>query len=364
MRTIIVTGGAGFIGSNLVDLLLTKTRGTRIVVFDKLTYAGSKESLKEALSDPRVRFVKGDIASAGDVRGLFRTFRPERVFNLAAESHVDRSIDGPENFIRTNLEGTFRLLEGSRRYLAGSGPSIRKTFRFLHVSTDEVYGSLGPKGKFKETTPYAPNSPYSATKAGADHLVRAYGETFGVPVLTTNCSNNYGPRQFPEKLVPLVLLNAMAGEPLPVYGKGSNVRDWLYVEDHCEGLARVMDRGRPGDKYNLGGDCELTNLQVVFAICGLLEERLPASRNPAFARRGIARYRDLVRFVKDRPGHDLRYAMDFSKARRELGWTPRHDFHGGMRRTVEWYLSHLDWCDRVQAGNYQRQRLGLGKGKA
>jgi len=361
MKTIVVTGGAGFIGSNLVDHLLEKSGNSRIVVFDKLTYAGSKESLKEALSDRRVRFVKGDIADPGAVERLYRTYRPTQVYNLAAESHVDRSIDGPWYFVRTNLEGTFRLLEGARRHLAQGGPSARRDFRFLHVSTDEVFGSLGPRGRFTEGTPYAPNSPYSATKAGADHLVRAYGETFGVPVLLTNCSNNYGPRQFPEKLIPLVLLNAMEGKSLPVYGKGANVRDWLYVADHCEGLVKAMGKGKLGGRYNLGGNCELTNLQVVHSLCDVLEGELPAARNPDFARRGLRRYRDLIRFVKDRPGHDLRYAMDFSRAKRELGWVPKHRFREGLRETVKWYLGNLDWCGRVQAGNYGRQRLGLGK---
>jgi len=363
MRTTVVTGGAGFIGSNLVDHLLAKVPGARVIVFDKLTYAGNKESLREALSDRRVRFVKGDIADPRAVERLYRTYQPTRVYNLAAESHVDRSIDGPLNFVRTNLEGTFHLLEGARRHLAGMGPAARKAFRFLHVSTDEVYGSLGREGSFKETTPYAPNSPYSATKAGADHLVRAYGETFGLPVLLTNCSNNYGPKQFPEKLIPLMILNALEGRPLPVYGDGKNVRDWLYVEDHCAGLVRVMEKGRPGERYNLGGGTELTNLEVVGILCDELEKVLPAMGNPIFLRRGLTRYRQLVRFVQDRPGHDRRYSMDFSKARRELGWTPRHGFGSGMERTVQWYLSNLDWCEKVQGKGYRRQRLGLKKGR-
>lgn len=361
MKTIVVTGGAGFIGTNFIYYLLSHAPSCRIVVFDKLTYAGNKLSLQKALQTGRVVFVKGDIASPPQVRSLYRRFRPTYVFNFAAESHVDRSIEGPEAFVRTNVEGTFQLLEAARLYWAGLPDRAGKEFRFLHVSTDEVYGSLGPKGFFLETTPYAPNSPYAATKAGADHLVRAYHETYGLPVLLTNCSNNYGPYQFPEKLIPLMILNALEGKPLPVYGDGKNVRDWLYVEDHCDALWKVITRGRPGEKYNVGGNNEKTNLEVVDTLCRRLQKVHPAAKNPKLLKKGLRHYSGLVTFVKDRPGHDRRYAIDASKIRKELGWRPRHSFETGMTATAQWYLNHLDWCRKVQEGNYGRQRLGLLK---
>jgi dTDP-glucose 4,6-dehydratase len=307
--------------------------------------------------------VKGDIAAKKPVCLLYRRFRPELVFNFAAESHVDRSIEGPEAFVRTNVEGTFRLLEEARGYWGGLPGEARKKFRFLHVSTDEVYGSLGKSGSFSEGTPYAPNSPYAATKAGADHLVRAYHETYGLPVILTNCSNNYGPRQFPEKLIPLMILNALDGKPLPVYGDGKNVRDWLYVEDHCEALWTAITRGRLGEKYNVGGGSEKNNLEVVGTLCRQLEKAVPAKGNPALLKKGLADYSKLVTFVKDRPGHDRRYAIDAAKIRRELGWKPRHSFDLGMQDTVQWYAANLDWCRKVQAGKYQRERLGLLAGK-
>ena len=359
LDTWIVTGGAGFIGSNFVRHALGASPGTTVVVFDKLTYAGHRESLADLEGNPRFHFVQGDIADRGHVKRLFDDHRPAAVLNFAAESHVDRSIDGPRDFLTTNVGGTFELLEASRRLLEGLDAAEQSRFRFLHVSTDEVYGSLGADGAFSEDTPYAPNSPYAASKAAADHFVRAWGETWSVPVLITNCSNNYGPYQFPEKLIPLMILNAVEGRDLPVYGDGGHVRDWLYVEDHCEGLMRVLQRGRPGEKYNLGGGAERRNLDVVHRICDVLERRLPAANNRHLVARRLASYRELIAFVTDRPGHDRRYAIDSSKVRRELGWSPRHDFEQGIDATVGWYLDHRDWCEAVQArGAYDRQRLG------
>jgi dTDP-glucose 4,6-dehydratase len=358
MDTMIVTGGAGFIGSNFARLALART-GARVVVVDKLTYAGHRASVADMAGNPRFTFVQADIADRAAVGTLFREHRPRAVVNFAAETHVDRSIEGPRAFLATNALGTLELLEAAREFLGEAGAQHAAAFRFLHISTDEVYGSLGPTGRFTETTPYAPNSPYAASKAAADHVVRAYRETFGVPVITTNCSNNYGPYQYPEKLIPLILLNALEGRALPIYGDGSNVRDWLYVEDHCEALLLALERGRPGERYNVGADGELTNLQVVERVCAALERERPAAANPALVARGIARYSDLKVFVDDRPGHDRRYAIDATKIRRELGWTPRHDFDEGLRRTVRWYLDHGDWCAEVQAGRYGRERLGL-----
>jgi dTDP-glucose 4,6-dehydratase len=359
LETLVVTGGAGFIGSNFVRLALAATEA-RVVVFDALTYSGNLESLADVAAHPRYAFVKGDIADREAVRALYRAERPRAVVNFAAESHVDRSIDDPGAFLRTNVMGVFELLEGARHHLAGLPPGEREAFRFLHVSTDEVYGSLGATGAFTEETAYAPNSPYAASKAAADHVVRAYHETYGLPALLTNCSNNYGPYQYPEKLVPLMILNAVEGKPLPLYGDGGNVRDWLYVEDHCAGVLLALRKGRPGEKYNLGGNSERTNRQVVDAICEALEGERPAAANPAMASRGVRAYADLVTLVEDRPGHDRRYAIDASKARRELGFAPRHDFASGLARTVRWYLDHHDWCEAVQSGSYGRERLGLG----
>jgi dTDP-glucose 4,6-dehydratase len=360
METFLVTGGAGFIGSNFVRFALAET-DARVVVLDKLTYAGSLQNLAGVLDDPRFAFVQGDIADRREVRRVFAEHRPTAVLNFAAESHVDRSIDDASAFLQTNVLGAFELLEAARHHLAGAGDDERRRFRFLHVSTDEVYGSLGPSGAFSETTPYAPNSPYAASKAGADHLVRAWHETHGLPTLLTNCSNNYGPYQFPEKLIPLMILNAVEGKPLPIYGDGGNVRDWLYVEDHCRGILDVLRRGRPGDKYNLGGRSERTNLEIVDALCDILEDERPAASNPALAGRGIASYRDLKTFVPDRPGHDRRYAIDDTKIGTEIGWEPRHRFEEGLRATVRWYLENRAWCEAVAAGRYGRERLGLGK---
>jgi dTDP-glucose 4,6-dehydratase len=358
METIVVTGGAGFIGSNFVRVALAQT-DARVVVVDKLTYAGNLKSLEDVARDPRFAFVKMDIADRGPVEAIYGDYQPTWVVNFAAESHVDRSIDGPQVFVHTNVVGTFELLNAARLYVAGLDAERARRFRFLHVSTDEVYGSLGNSDLFSETTAYAPNSPYAASKAAADHFVRAYRETYGLPALITNCSNNYGPYQYPEKLIPLTLLNAIEGKPLPIYGDGQNVRDWLYVEDHCEGILRVLQAGRVGEKYNIGGHNERTNVEVVDRICASLEELLPAASNPALRTKGIDRYTALKTFVRDRPGHDRRYAIDATKIRRELGWRPRHDFEAGIRRTVQWYLEHRDWCAAVQTGVYDRGRLGL-----
>ena len=347
METLLVTGGAGFIGCNFVRLALAETRA-RIVVLDKLTYAGSLENLAGALGNPRLTFVQGDIADRTEVRRVFAEHRPDAVVNFAAESHVDRSIEDASAFIQTNVVGAFELLEAARRHAATAGGG---GLRFLHVSTDEVYGSLGPTGAFSETTPYAPNSPYAASKAGADHLVRAYHETHGLPALITNCSNNYGPYQFPEKLIPLMILNALEGKTLPIYGDGGNVRDWIYVEDHCRGVLAALQRGKPGEKYNLGGRSERTNLQIVDALCEILDAERPAARS----------YKELKTFVADRPGHDRRYAIDDGKARTELGWEPRQSFESGLRATVRWYLQNRAWCEAVQSGKYGRERLGLLK---
>jgi dTDP-glucose 4,6-dehydratase len=364
MSSMIVTGGAGFIGANFVRLALART-ADRVVVLDKLTYAGNLESLRDVERDPRFVFVHGDICDAALVARLLDEHRPRWLVNFAAESHVDRSIDGPRAFVETNAVGAFELLEAARRHLASADEATRRAFRFLHVSTDEVYGSLGDTGAFSETTPYAPNSPYSASKAAADHLVRAYHETYGLPALITNCSNNYGPFQYPEKLIPLMLLNALEGRALPIYGDGQNVRDWLYVEDHCDGILRVLERGVPGEKYNIGGHGEMTNLALVDRLCALLDELRPVRGNPSLASRGELRsYGDLKSFVADRPGHDRRYAIDASKITRELGWKPRHDVASGLEATVRWYLANRDWCETVQAGKYTRERLGGVAGAA
>ncbi|MGD9505816.1 MAG: dTDP-glucose 4,6-dehydratase [Syntrophobacteraceae bacterium] len=356
----LVTGGAGFIGSNFVQLLRCG-KMIRVINLDKLTYAGHTESLESLAGDRDHIFVRGDIGSRDLVGYLLREFRVRSVVNFAAESHVDRSIDGPAAFVQTNVAGTLQLLEAVRDYWQTLPPAERSAFRFLHVSTDEVYGSLGTTGFFTEETPYAPNSPYSASKAASDHLVRAYHHTYGLPTLTTNCSNNYGPYQFPEKLIPLVILNALEGKPIPVYGDGLNVRDWLYVGDHCEAILRVIEAGKPGETYNVGGNNEKSNLQVVEALCARLDELAPAEENLALRRleRPIRRYSELVEMVADRPGHDRRYAIDAGKIRKELGWAPKETFETGIARTVSWYLENRDWCARVSSGVYDRGRLGL-----
>ncbi|MDR7098049.1 dTDP-glucose 4,6-dehydratase [Lysobacter niabensis] len=348
MSTWLVTGGAGFIGGNFV--LEAVQRGVRIINLDLLTYAGNLDTLSSLEGHPGHVFVKGDIGDAGLVERLLREHRPDAVINFAAESHVDRSIDGPAAFVQTNVLGTLALLEKTRDYWKSLDAPARDAFRFLHVSTDEVYGSLGDTGKFTETTPYAPNSPYSASKAASDHLVRAFHHTYGLPVLTTNCSNNYGPYQFPEKLIPLVIAKALAGEPLPVYGDGLNVRDWLYVGDHCAAIRRVLEAGRAGETYNVGGDAERQNIVVVKTICALLDRSRPLAD-------GRAR-ESLITYVKDRPGHDRRYAIDASKLQDELGWAPTVTFEQGMARTVEWYLDNQPWVQRVLDGSYRLERIG------
>lgn len=352
MTTLLVTGGAGFIGGNFVLGQLAKG-DVKVVNLDALTYAGNLDTLQSVADNPNHVFVQGDIGDQALVRRLFSEYSPDAVVNFAAESHVDRSIDGPAAFVQTNVVGTFNLLECAREHWRTLDEAGRAAFRFLHVSTDEVFGSLGAEGQFTETSPYAPNSPYSASKAAADHLVRAYHHTYGLPVLTTNCSNNYGPYQFPEKLIPLVIHKARAGDPLPIYGDGSNIRDWLYVEDHCNAIARVLEVGVPGETYNVGGNCEKTNLQVVRGICAILDEALPDSPHRP--------HEQLITFVKDRPGHDRRYAIDASKLARELGWKPAETFETGLAKTVRWYLDNDAWVDRVLDGSYLGQRLGTGK---
>ncbi len=350
MKTYLVTGGAGFIGGNFVLLTLQKP-GVKVINLDALTYAGNLDTLQSLSGNPNHIFVEGDIRDHDLVRSLFKDHSPDYVVNFAAESHVDRSIESPGDFILTNVVGTFEMLESARGHWLSLAGQAKEDFRFLHVSTDEVYGSLGKTGLFTETTPYAPNSPYSASKAGADHLARAYNRTFGLPVLTTNCSNNYGPFQFPEKLIPLVTGKALAGEPLPIYGDGQQVRDWLFVEDHCRAIQRVLEAGTPGEVYNIGGDSEKPNIEVVKTICRLLDEMAPE--------RGPVPHEELITFVKDRPGHDRRYAIDASKIKKELSWKPENDFESGLRKTLRWYLDNSQWLERVMSGAYRGERLGL-----
>lgn len=351
VKNLLVTGGAGFIGSNFVRQNILEN-DIKIINLDKLTYAGNLDSLADVMNSPNHVFVEGSIEDRSLVMDLLNKYKPDAVINFAAESHVDRSIDAPSEFIQTNIVGTFELLEAVRAYWSGLDTTERKKFRFLHVSTDEVYGSLGEIGFFTENTPYAPNSPYSASKAASDHLVRAYHHTYGLPTLTTNCSNNYGPYHFPEKLIPLVITNALAGKQLPVYGNGQNVRDWLFVIDHCNAIYTVLEKAFPGEVYNVGGNNEKTNLQVVHTLCDLLDELRPRQD-------GIS-YREQIVFVKDRPGHDQRYAIDSSKLQKDLGWTPRETFETGLRKTVQWYLENQEWCQRVTDGSYRGERLGIG----
>ena len=354
MNRILITGGAGFIGSAVVRHIINSTRDT-VCVVDKLTYAGNMENLSTVSDSPRFLFEKADICDKTEMDRIFSNFRPTHIMHLAAESHVDRSIDGPGEFIKTNIIGTYTLLEAARSYWSKLSDKDKETFRFHHISTDEVYGDLeGPEDYFRETTPYAPSSPYSASKASSDHLVRAWKRTFGLPTLVTNCSNNYGPYHFPEKLIPLIILHALDGKELPVYGQGLQVRDWLYVEDHAKALYLVATCGVPGETYNIGGHNEKQNIEVVKTICTLLDELAPRSDGK--------KYEDKIVFVKDRPGHDLRYAIDPAKITRELNWRPQETFESGIRKTVLWYLEHKDsWCARVLSGEYKMQRLGTGE---
>lgn len=346
---ILVTGGAGFIGSALVRYLINKTDHA-VINLDKLTYAASLSSVEEVSASSRYRFVQADICDRPIITALLQDTQPDAIMHLAAESHVDRSIDGPSSFIQTNVVGTFVLLEAARAYWSNLAALRQDRFRFLHVSTDEVYGSLGPVGAFSETTPYAPNSPYSASKAAADHLVRAWHHTYGFPVITTNCSNNYGPYHFPEKMIPLMILNALEGKSLPIYGKGNNIRDWLFVDDHVGALYTVLTEAKIGETYNIGGRAERTNLQVVQEICRLLDELAPTQTDRSA----------LITFVPDRPGHDARYAMDINKIQRELGWSPTETFESGLRRTVAWYLTNTWWWEPIRRQRYDGARLGLG----
>ena len=343
--TILVTGGAGFIGSNFILQWIAEEKSP-LINLDKLTYAGNPENLRSLSAEPLYCFTQGDICDRDSLRSLLKQAAPRAIVHFAAESHVDRSIRGPDDFIRTNVNGTFSLLEEVRAYWTGLSESEQQAFRFLHVSTDEVYGSLSPDDHpFHEDTPYAPNSPYSASKAGSDHLVRAYHHTYDLPTLTTNCSNNYGPFQFPEKLIPLTILNARAGKPLPVYGDGLNVRDWLYVEDHCRAIRQVLAHGRPGQTYNIGGSEEKTNISVVETICSILDEISPGDP--------VMPHKQLIKFVKDRPGHDRRYAIDSRKIRHQLGWEPRETFTSGLQKTVAWYLANDGWAQHVMNGSYR-----------
>ena len=345
---ILVTGGAGFIGSAVSRRLIERTQD-RVLVFDKLTYAGNLASLQPVAECERFSFIQGDICDRLAVEKALSDFQPDVVMHLAAESHVDRSIDGPAAFIETNLVGTFTMLDVSLSYWRKLASERAKNFKFMHISTDEVFGSLGDEGFFREDTPYAPTSPYSASKAGSDHLVRAWGHTYGLPVIITNCSNNYGPYHFPEKLIPLMIINAIEGKPLPVYGRGENIRDWLYVEDHAAALLLVAREGVVGQSYNVGGNNEWRNLDVVHAICDLMNEFMPRAGG----------YRDLISYVTDRPGHDLRYAIDSQKIQRELGWRPQEQFETGLRKTVKWYLDNRDWWEAVRSGSYRGERLGV-----
>jgi dTDP-glucose 4,6-dehydratase len=357
-ESILVTGGAGFIGSNLVRALLEKTK-LQVVVLDKLSYAGSLSNLGPCLRDPRFTFVQGDIGDRAAVQSVFVKHAPVQVVHLAAETHVDRSIDGPRPFYETNVMGTLELLEAAREYNASLKGPNRERFRFVHISTDEVYGSLGPTGSFSEKSPMAPNSPYAASKAAGEQLARAYWKTYELPVIIVNPSNNFGPFQFPEKLIPLMILNAIAGKPLPIYGDGNQVRDWIFVEDHCSAILTVIEKGVVGEKYNVSAGSELRNVELVDRICDILQKEVPPATNRALVVKGIDKYSDLKKFVKDRPGHDRRYALISFKISNELGWRRSHDFERGLARTIRWYLDNPEWCREIAAKGYQGERLGL-----
>ncbi len=350
-QTILLTGGSGFIGTNMVRLLVNSGK-YHVVNLDALTYAANPFSLEDLNSNSDYEFVNGNIMDRGLVSALFAKHHPAGVMHLAAESHVDRSIVSADDFVQTNVVGTYTMLEAARTYWNGLSDEEKKSFRFLHVSTDEVFGSLGPDGYFSEETPYAPNSPYSASKASSDHFVRAYYHTYGLPTVITNCSNNYGPYQFPEKLIPLIIMNALSGKALPVYGDGSNVRDWIYVEDHCKAVRLAFEKGRPGEVYAIGANNEQKNLNLITEICSILDDVAPPVEIPELRERGLQSYRDLIRFVTDRPGHDRRYAIDSAKITRELGWQPEVGFEAGLRRTIEWYLSNPKWVDQASGGSY------------
>lgn len=347
-KSVLITGGAGFIGSALIRYLIKETK-TAVINVDKLTYAGHLENLKSVEDIDRYYFEEADICDVETINKIFKAYQPDAVMHLAAESHVDRSIDGSAEFIQTNINGTHNLLEIAREYWENLEKDRKNNFRFLHVSTDEVYGELGEEGFFKETTPYDPRSPYSASKASSDHLVRAWHHTYGLPILITNCSNNYGPYQFPEKLIPVVILKALQGKDIPVYGTGKNVRDWLYVDDHARALYKVLQEGKVGETYNVGGHNEKQNIEVVKTICAILDELEPKSRN---------KYKDQITFVTDRPGHDFRYAIDASKIENKLGWKPEETFESGIRKTVKWYMENIEWVEAVTENNYNLERLG------
>ena len=346
---ILITGGAGFIGSNLVRFIIKNSEHT-VINIDKLTYAGNLISLKDIEDNSKYTFEKADICDFDRIKNIFEEYNPDAIMHLAAESHVDRSIDGPSDFINTNIVGTYNMLQISYNYYKKLDSEKKKKFRFLHISTDEVFGSLGKEGFFTEVTPYSPRSPYSASKASSDHLVRAWYHTFGLPTLITNCSNNYGPYQFPEKLIPVVILNAINGKRIPVYGKGDNVRDWLYVEDHVRAMLKVLESGKIGETYNIGGNCEKTNLEIIYTICNILDKISPLEKT--------SKYNDLITFVQDRPGHDKRYAIDPGKIERDLNFSPEYSFEKGIELTVKWYLTNLNWCNAVINNKYNLERLG------
>ena len=350
-RIFIVTGGSGFIGSNFIHFILSNDYADKIIDLDKLTYAGNPQNLLKYDNDKRYAFVQGDICDQELVQELFLLHKPDVIINFAAESHVDRSIDGPSDFIRTNISGTYTLLQKSLRYYQSLTKEDQKSFRFHHISTDEVFGSLDNDGIFTEETPYDPSSPYSASKASSDHLVRAWHRTYGLPIIISNCSNNYGPYQFPEKLIPLMILNCLQEKPLPVYGTGENIRDWLFVDDHCDAIHTIIEKGEIGETYNVGGNNEIKNIDIVKTICNLLDNIRPSEN--------LKSYQELITFVKDRPGHDLRYAIDSSKLQNKLGWSPKETFETGIRKTIDWYLDNKTWWQEIQNNTYQQERLGV-----